>query len=66
MALKIELEVQEVNTVLAALSKQPFEIVADLVYKIKKDAEAQIEASKVVVNVDPKDLAPQPPVDTED
>jgi hypothetical protein len=56
MALKIELEVEEINTILAALGKQPFDNVAGLVYKIKEDAEAQIEASKVTIKVDPEDL----------
>ena len=58
MALKIELEVNEVNTILAALGRQPFDTVAPLVYKIKNDAEAQIEASKVTIKVDPEDLQP--------
>lgn len=54
MALKIELEVQEVNTVLAALGKYSDAINA-LSLKIKQQGDVQLAAQ-----------TPQPPVDTED
>jgi len=41
---KIELTVTEVNNVLAALSKFPFEQVADLIQKVRNQAIAQLPA----------------------
>ena len=43
MALKIELEVQEINTILAVLGKHPFEEVVSLIGKIKQQGEPQAE-----------------------
>lgn len=40
--LTLELTVEEVNTVLTALSKQPLESVIGIWAKIKQDAEAQL------------------------
>ena len=54
MTLNIELEVQEVNTVLAALGKYSDGINA-LSLKIKQQGDVQL-----------KEQAPQPPVDIED
>ena len=42
MALKIELEVAEVNTILRVLGKHPFDEVVTLISKIKTQGEAQI------------------------
>ena len=43
MQLNISLEVQEVQFVLSAIAKQPFEQVADLWFKLKNQAEAQLK-----------------------
>jgi len=42
MALKFELEVEEINTILRVLSKHPFEEVANLVTKINQQGNAQL------------------------
>jgi hypothetical protein len=44
MALKLELEVQEINTVLRSLGKHPFDEVFNLIRKIKEQAEPQLAA----------------------
>jgi hypothetical protein len=45
VSVSIELTVTEVNNVLAALSKFPFEQVADLIQKVRNQAIAQLPAS---------------------
>ena len=42
MAIKLELEVQEVNTILRSLGKHPFDEIAALITKIKQQGEAQL------------------------
>ena len=42
--IKLELEINEVNTILAVLGKHPFEEVASLVVKIKQQGDPQAEA----------------------
>jgi len=42
MALKFELEVEEINTILRVLSKHPFEEVANLVAKINQQGNVQL------------------------
>ena len=42
--IKLELEVNEVNVILAVLGKHPFEEVANLIVKIKQQGEPQVEA----------------------
>jgi hypothetical protein len=42
--IKLELEINEVNTILAVLGKHPFEEVAALVVKIKQQGDPQAEA----------------------
>lgn len=44
--IKLELTVNEVNTILASLGKHPFEQIASLVVKIKQQGEAQIAAQE--------------------
>lgn len=44
--LKILLSIEEVNTVLSALSERPFKLVADTIYKIRTQAEKQLQADK--------------------
>jgi len=39
----LTLSVDNVNVVLAALAKQPFEVVADLISTIRTDAESQLK-----------------------
>lgn len=40
--IKIELTVQEVNTILASLGKHPFVEIAELITKIKNQGDAQV------------------------
>ena len=42
--IKLELEVNEVNVILAVLGKHPFEEVANLIVKIKNQGDPQAEA----------------------
>ena len=42
MAIKLDLEVQEVNTILRSLGKHPFDEIAALISKIKQQGEAQL------------------------
>ena len=44
MALKIELTVPEVNTILRSLGKHPFDEINDLIVKIKKQGDEQVAA----------------------
>lgn len=44
--LNITLSVGEVQTILAAIAKQPFEQVADLFFKLKQQAEQQLAAQQ--------------------
>lgn len=46
MNLTINLSVGEVQTILAAIAKQPFEQVADLFFKLKQQAEQQLAAQQ--------------------
>lgn len=43
----LELKVEEVNTVLLALSKQPYEIVTGLITEIHNQASKQVEQETV-------------------
>jgi hypothetical protein len=42
--IKLELEINEVNTILAVLGKHPFEEVVALISKIKQQGDPQAEA----------------------
>lgn len=42
MALKLELELQEVNMILNSLSKHPFDEVVNLISKVRTQASAQL------------------------
>jgi hypothetical protein len=44
--MKLELEIAEVNNILAALSKFPFEQVAELIAKIREQAIPQVPAEE--------------------
>jgi hypothetical protein len=46
MAIKLELEVNEVNLVLRSLGKHPFDEIAALIGKIKTQGEAQLAEQK--------------------
>ena len=61
MALKIELEVQEVNTILRVLGKHPFDEVVTLISKIKQQGDAQLVAAEQAKSAQ----APIPKPDTE-
>ena len=62
MSIKLDLTVEEVNTVLRTLSKHPFEEVANLIVKIRQQGEPQaIEIAKAKEAAQ----APAAPVETE-
>jgi len=45
--IKLELSIEEVNTILRSLGKQPFDEIAALIVKIKQQGEPQVaESSK--------------------
>jgi|DEB0MinimDraft_3_1074331.scaffolds.fasta_scaffold88033_2 hypothetical protein len=48
MAIKLELEVQEVNTILRSLGKHPFDEIAALIAKVKKQGEEQLAEQQKV------------------
>jgi len=59
MAIKLELEVQEVNLVLRSLGKHPFDEIAALIGKIKQQGEAQLaEQEKAAAEEAPAAEAP--------
>lgn len=45
--IKLELTVQEVNSILASLGKHPFDQIAALISKIKQQGDAQITQAAV-------------------
>jgi len=45
--MKIELTEAEVNLVLQSMAKQPFEVVANVLFKIKGQAESQLSKLEV-------------------
>lgn len=52
--IKLELTVQEVNSILASLGKHPFDQIAALISKIKQQGDAQVtEASAEPVPAQP-------------
>jgi hypothetical protein len=53
MALNINLEVDEVNTILRVLGKHPFDEVVALVSKIKQQGDAQLAEQAAVKEADP-------------
>lgn len=59
MAIKLDLEVQEVNLVLRSLGKHPFDEIAALIGKIKQQGEAQLaEQEKAEADAAPAAEAP--------
>jgi len=42
----LTLSVNDVNVILASLSKQPFEVVAELIQKVSSEARNQLDAAK--------------------
>lgn len=42
----LNLTVQEVNVIIAALAKQPYEAVADVINKVRSESLAQLNAAK--------------------
>ena len=63
MALNIELEVEEVNTILRVLGKHPFDEVVALIGKIKRQGDEQLAAQQAAESAAE---TPTPKVDTED
>ena len=57
MSVNINLELQEVQAVMNAIGKEPFSQVADLWFKIKSQAEAQLAAEQEAKK--PEEPAPQ-------
>lgn len=47
---KIELTVNQINTVLAALAKQPLEVVLDTFSEVRTQAESQVETEETIVD----------------
>lgn len=45
--IKLELTVEEVNTILRSLGKHPFEEIANLIVKIKQQGEPQVTQPEV-------------------
>lgn len=43
MEIKLNLSIEEVNLILASLQKQPYEVVASLVAKIKTEGDGQVK-----------------------
>ena len=59
MAIKLELEVNEVNLILRSLGKHPFDEIAALIGKIKQQGEAQLaEQEKAEAEAAPAAEAP--------
>jgi len=54
VTIKLELPVQAVNMVLAALAKAPYEQVADLIQAIREQAIPQIPMPEVSAEVQPE------------
>lgn len=44
MAINLDLEINEVNTILASLAKQPFEVVAAVIGKVRDQGIPQVAA----------------------
>jgi len=54
MAFKLRLEVAEINTILRALGRQPFDDVVTLISKIKKQGDDQVaQQAKVIETLKP-------------
>jgi hypothetical protein len=47
--IKLELSVEQVNLILAALAKQPFEAVVEIIGEVRKQAQAQVDKQPTVV-----------------
>ena len=47
---KIELTVNQINTVLAALAKQPLEVVLDTFIEIRTQAESQVKTEESIAD----------------
>jgi hypothetical protein len=41
--IKLELNINEVNLLLASLAKQPFEVSSDLIFKVRAQATPQVQ-----------------------
>ena len=50
--IKLDLTLDQVNIVMQALAKQPFEVVADLIMNVRAQATQQMEAAKPSAPVD--------------
>lgn len=58
MAIKLDLEVQEVNLILRSLGKHPFDEIASLISKIKQQGEAQLAEQEKAEGAAPAAEAP--------
>jgi hypothetical protein len=59
MAIKLDLEVQEVNAILRSLGRHPFDEIAALVAKIKQQGDEQLQAQEAEAAKNaPADAAP--------
>jgi hypothetical protein len=58
MAIKLELEVNEVNVILRTLGRHPFDEIAALINKIKQQGEAQIAEQEAAAKEAPPAAEP--------
>jgi len=60
MMINLSHSIEEINAILQALAKRPFEEVADLITKIKTSAMAQLAPAPAPVEAPPAETAPAP------
>lgn len=59
MSIQLDVEIQEAQFILNAIADQPFKQVADLWFKIKTQAEAQVAAQQALASQPDKDPTPE-------
>jgi hypothetical protein len=52
--MKLELTIQEINTIMQALGNAPYVQVADLVAKIREQAQPQVQAQSAISPIEEK------------
>ena len=58
LTIKLELNIDEVNAILASLGKHPFESIFMLVQKIQQQGSAQVQAAEAAANAATSTVAP--------
>ena len=64
MALKIELTLPEVNTIIRSLGKHPFDEINELIAKISKQGNEQIAAQRAEQQAQAEQASAEAPVET--